>query len=219
MYDPWDVPPIPTRGDEYGDALFAAIGRALIAWEEIEVSLAHLYSALCEKSPYDDGSNLDYGLPSNFNGRLEKLNDKAETYFIKYSNQGLEGRLHELLYRIKRMSARRNDIAHGVVRLFDIVKDPNITLLGAIDSGWCLVPPHFKGVKHYDRNTPIVLFTSRSIKKVESGFWTLKVDIHSILKIIELPHFALTRQFALPPLERPPYPELEYTPQGLRRRE
>jgi hypothetical protein len=43
MPDPWDRPPFPGRGNSQR-TLYEAIGRALMAWEEVEGAFAHLYS-------------------------------------------------------------------------------------------------------------------------------------------------------------------------------
>ena len=37
MSNPWDVPPIPNRGDFDEDTTFAGVGRVMSGWELIEV--------------------------------------------------------------------------------------------------------------------------------------------------------------------------------------
>ena len=214
---PQDIPAIPQRGDKYGNTLFSAIGRALIAWEEVEVSIAHVYSALCNKSCFDENTNAQYGTPLNFNSRLRELKLVAEAYFISNSDQNKENIFYKICNDAEKISYRRNDIAHGVIRLLDLVKDPSKTLLGTLDSGWCLVPPHFKGVKYYDKDTPYAIYSSKSIRKIENYLWELKVEISSFAYSVELPRHALHRTFFLPPLEIPPYPDLVYTSKGLER--
>ena len=48
MPDPWDRPPFPRRGNSER-TLYEAIGRALMAWEEVEGAFAHLYSTLSHR--------------------------------------------------------------------------------------------------------------------------------------------------------------------------
>jgi len=44
---PWDPPPHPKAGDATDETTFAAIGRALSAWENFEISMATLFARFC----------------------------------------------------------------------------------------------------------------------------------------------------------------------------
>jgi hypothetical protein len=127
--DPWDPPPFPKRGNRSSRALYEAIGRALSTWEELETMLAHLYAALCGCSQYDTEANHDYGEELNFRNRLAKLEHAGCRYFVKGPSQTLEGELAWVIRYVRGYSQRRNDVAHGVVRLLRMVLDPREGLL------------------------------------------------------------------------------------------
>ena len=72
MPDPWDRPPFPKAGNS-PRILYEAIGRALMAWEEVEGAFAHLYSTFLTGWPFDVEANRQYGEPLNFVHRIEGL--------------------------------------------------------------------------------------------------------------------------------------------------
>src|ERR1700693_2666187 len=143
MAEPWDRPPFPQQGNRSSRALYESIGRALCAWEELETALAHSYAALCDKSRFDERANNAYGEESNVKRRIDALRLAGRKYFARRPNQELEGELFWIVKYVEGYSARRNDVAHGVVRLIHMVKDPRATFLGGPPGPpqWCLVPP------------------------------------------------------------------------------
>jgi hypothetical protein len=73
-------------------------------------------------------------------------------------------------------SARRNDIAHGLVRHIHWVIEPGSreTLIGlamAKRLHVCLIPPFFRGNKFTTKNRPSYCFTSREINRFSEAFW------------------------------------------------
>ena len=96
MGNPWDRPPLPTQGNRSIRILFEAIGRTLNAWEEIEVEMAHTYSAFAAGERFDAAANRAYGEPSNFVSRLAGLQRVAQTYFVACPSQEVEGELERL---------------------------------------------------------------------------------------------------------------------------
>jgi hypothetical protein len=72
MPDPWDRPPFPKAGNS-PRILYEAIGRALMAWEEVEGAFAHLYSTFLTGWPFDVEANRQYGEPLNFVHRVDGL--------------------------------------------------------------------------------------------------------------------------------------------------
>lgn len=205
MTDPWDPPPFPKHGNRTGAPLFEAIGRALIAWEELETTIAHLFAALKGKSLFDKEANNFYGEPYNFRDRLRGLEQAGRQYFTKYPNQSLEGDLAWIIRYADGYSRRRNDVAHGVVRLLHVILDPSQTLLSG-PAEFCLVPPHFREAKFVTPDMPVIILTSREIRRFENGFWSIVAKAHLLGSAVELPKHALRRTFAVPPLWQPPYP-------------
>jgi hypothetical protein len=200
----WDPPPFPEHGDREDNELFESIGRALTTWEDLESNLAHLYAALSEKSPYDQPAIYEYGALPNVPSRVSGLARLGRDYFIKYPNQALEGELCWITSNFNRWSQRRNDVAHGVVRLIDIVKDiagapSEKSFLGA-SLEWCLVPPHFKEEKHFTPTTPARILTSIEINRFARAFGGILHRVMGLSPAVELPHFALQRKFVAPPI-------------------
>jgi hypothetical protein len=198
--NPWDAPPFPKHGNRSQRALLEAIGRALTTWEELESFLSHLYAAFCEKSAYDEVANFEYGQVTSVRRRMDELSRVAAVYFMKRPNQQLEGDFCSVVHQVNGWSGRRNDIAHGVVRLIELVRDPFGKTLLSASTEWCLVPPHFKEEKYIRFDTPAHILTSREINAIAKAFWPLIREIAALCRSIELPHFALQRTRALPPI-------------------
>jgi hypothetical protein len=116
-------------------------------------------------------------------------------------HQDPEGELAWLLRFIEGYAQRRNDVAHGVVRLAHIVLDPNKTLLSFEGSPqWFLVPPHFRGNKFVAPHVPAYALTSREINGFAKAFWPIIRRASSLADDVELPRHALRRNSAVPPL-------------------
>ena len=142
MSHPWDRPPFPRTGNKSQRALFAAMGRALNAWEEVEIASAHLYAAFIAGDRFDSKANHAYGAETNFNQRSAGLQRAADKYFIEQPSQPIEGEFCRLMRIIIGYSARRNDIAHGHAMLAHWVLNPNSreTLLTAPTKGGVSCP-------------------------------------------------------------------------------
>jgi hypothetical protein len=195
MPEPWDPPPLPKRGNKSCRALYEAIGRALSTWEELETVLAGLYAALCGHSQFDPAANDGYGKELNFRSRLAALERAGCRYFMKNPDQTLEGELAWVIRNSAGYSQRRNDVAHGVVRLLD----PRQGTLTSGPTHWCLVPPHFRGTKFSTPRTPVYILTSREINGFATAFWPIYRRVHALAHIVELPAYALRRKSFPPP--------------------
>ena len=57
----------------------------------------------------------EYGTGSIFAVRMQSLIERAELYFRTHPNQEIEGEFSELVDIAKKLSERRNEIAHGIV--------------------------------------------------------------------------------------------------------
>jgi hypothetical protein len=115
MSEPWDRPPFARRGSAQS-VLYEAIGRTLMAWEEVEGALAHLYSAFATGVRFNTEANQKYGEPQNFVHRVETIKTIACRYFHKFPSQDTEGTFDELIHLALNWSNRRNDVAHGRAR-------------------------------------------------------------------------------------------------------
>ncbi len=176
MGEPWDRPPFPKRGNASQRVLFEFIGRALMAWEEVETALAHLYSIFSCGSKFDQAANREYGEPPNFAPRLRRLEERARGYFVAKPCQEQEGEFDNIIRLATAYAPRRNDIAHGVARPVQWVLDPNsheslLSLAGEMQ--WCVIPPHFRDNKFTSENRPVYVLTSRETNRFSEAFWKI----------------------------------------------
>jgi hypothetical protein len=167
MPDPWDRPPFPGRGNSQR-TLYEAIGRALMAWEEVEGAFAHLYSTFLTGWPFDVGANHQYGEPLNFVHRVDGLRVIGCRYFYKHPSQALEGEFDVILRFALGWSGRRNDVAHGRAR-------PSSWIIESETQGlerYCVIPPHFRAAK-FTEERPAYVLSSREIRRFGEAFWEL----------------------------------------------
>ncbi len=135
----WDIPSFPKKGDDTNTKTFAAVGNALSQWEWLEGNLALLYSALVG-SGQDEGfaAMRSYGSIVSFQSRCKMLEAASEIYFAILPDSILQEALDEHLKNAERLSARRNEIAHGIVQLY--VADVEEAKLM---SSYALVPAYY----------------------------------------------------------------------------
>lgn len=111
----WDMPPLPEKGDWSECGLYESIGRALSAWEAFESDLAGVFTALLSPSLFLLPAERAYGSILTFRGRSEMIEAAAEAFFIAKPNRRKHHILKAILKKAGRYSARRNEIAHGIV--------------------------------------------------------------------------------------------------------
>jgi hypothetical protein len=199
MPHPWEPPPIPTRGNRSSRTLYESIGRFLATWEEIEIALSHLYAAAVGQTRFDAGATQAYGKKYNFQDRITALEAAFLKHSIRAPNQGHESRFREIITQIRGYSARRNDVAHGIVRLINIAQDPQSTLLATPNPPeWCLVPPDFGESKFVSPYIPAYALTSREINRLAANFWPIARQVFALASEIELLRHASRRKSPLP---------------------
>lgn len=180
MADPWDPPPLPSRGDDDDDATYAGVGRVMSRWEAVEIELAHLYTVLVGR-PHDAGATREYGSGRIFHERLATLCAAAEDYFRIDPNQTREGETRELLRKVRGYSDRRNEIAHGIVRQISWVRGLREYLspdaIGHIQ--FCLVPPHYTFRKFDQANRPAYAYTSQELLILEQHLFDLAEEVQA----------------------------------------
>ena len=199
MNEPWDLPPLARRGCSER-TLYHAIGRSLMAWEEIEGTFAHIYSVFECGNAFSLNENKAYGKPSNYSQRVLLLQNAAESFFKKHPSQELEGEFAEIIRLANGFSFRRNDIAHGRARFSHWVLNPSSmeTLLNlAPNVHWCVIPAHFKGNKFTEDNQPAYIFTAREIDAFMKMFWSIAHRGNAFMRSVEALLIASQRR---PPL-------------------
>jgi len=171
-WNPWDLPPLPTRGDDSETETYTGIGRVTSTWEMLEMQLSRLYTVFAgqpdEKEPMDA-----YGSGNIFRIRLEKLEAIAERWFIAHPSQDGEGLFDKVLGHVVSFSDRRNEIAHSIVlnvspvSVFRSHFEPDA--LGKPQ--FAAIPPlhsvrfHIEGRSH----KPRFAYTAPSLKAVSDG--------------------------------------------------
>lgn len=168
MARPWDRPAFPKRGNRSDRSLFEAIGRTLNAWEEIEISMSHLYAAFVASDRFEPRASHAYGEDGNFKQRAAKLERAAQKHFILHPSQPIEGEFSRLMYLVTGFSARRNDIAHAhILPVYFVIEPDTAQKLADLmeNAQWCLVPPHFRADKFTVKRRPTYVLTSREINE------------------------------------------------------
>lgn len=115
---PWEIPDLPATGDARNDVTFRAIGAALSNWEWFEGNLSLTFSFLIGSGYGNLAATRAYGTVESFRGRANMIREAAGVYF-KYphnKNDELEAELTDVLRVAGNFSARRNEIAHGIVQ-------------------------------------------------------------------------------------------------------
>jgi len=90
------------------------IGLAISSWELMELEYARLYSVFVDK-PGDYETIVRFGdIGATFSIRMNKLEKAAQSYFVKNPSQKDEGDFLDLLDRARKLSDKRQQIAHGI---------------------------------------------------------------------------------------------------------
>jgi hypothetical protein len=185
--DPWVLPPIPEHGDANAEHTYAAVGRALSVWEELEVTLSYLYGLFSGKNPKAIETYTEYGQPTIFNQRAAALERLGKLYFARHPNQQHEGDFGRLICDIRRFSARRNDIAHSIVKPVQLPhalsvnrseSTAQIVLKAAVV--FCLAPPTYTDRKFDANRAPRYLLTSVEIMRFHDLFQELQERVERL---------------------------------------
>ena len=113
---PWDVPTPPKKGDATKEEVFVAIGGALSAWESLEGWLVTIFAELVAPNDFPLAARRAYGSILTFRGRKEMIEAAAKAVFFAFPNDTLQERLKSFLNEAQNFAARRNEIAHGIVK-------------------------------------------------------------------------------------------------------
>lgn len=143
------------------NVLYAAVGRALCAWETLEAHLSYLYS-ICIERPMQIEALQEYGRDARiFQKRMDALASAAAKYFQKHPSQVREGILDDLIADSRKLAEKRNQIAHGIVYSMTVFS----RRAGGEDvltPGYAMVPPSH-GVFHLTKATGQYFYNSPAI--------------------------------------------------------
>ena len=136
---PWEVPDPPPVGDATADITFRAVGAALSNWEWFEGNLSLTFSFLIGAGYGNVAASRAYGSVETFRGRATMIQRAAEVYFRHDADDQMQAGLEEVLNRaLNQLSARRNEIAHGIVQPFYATED-----FKSVHKGFVLYPPFY----------------------------------------------------------------------------
>lgn len=102
----------------------------------------------------------------------------AEIAFISRPNQQLEGSFEKLALNAEGFSARRNEIAHGIVYQIDQIS----FFRELLDNGtqhlrhFALIPPYYLGRKH-NQGLPAYAYTLKSMLTIEQRLSLLVINL------------------------------------------
>lgn len=154
------------KADQNIDTLYAAVGRAMSAWETLEAHFSHLYSIFVG-SPMEVAALEAYGRDARiFRERMTVLKKEAEVYFITSLSQTREGMFDALIDEAGRLSTARHQIAHGIVCSIPIVVGD------LIQPGYAMVPP-WHAAFHLTKATGQYRYSSREINSYTQQFLAL----------------------------------------------
>ena len=131
--NPWDVPPLPEKGDETNSATFEAVGRATSDWEYLEAYLGLIFGIFVGSLTTTDAPMRAYGSVVAFAGRCGMIKAAAEVFFLDHPHAALEADFYTLEKNAGSFAARRNEIAHGIVQPY---------FVGGTDVGSALIPSY-----------------------------------------------------------------------------
>lgn len=112
-------------GDAEIETTYAAVGRAISCWEEVEMGLAGLHSIFVGKIG-DLDVIREFGQKNiTFSRRLAAVKESGDSYFRRRCSQENEGEFKAICMEADDRSEARNNLAHGVVQPMIWLCDPN----------------------------------------------------------------------------------------------
>jgi hypothetical protein len=160
---PWEIPDIPQMGDASNEITFAAIGEALSQWEYFEANLSLAFSYLLGSGYGNVAAQRAYGSVESFRGRSNLIQEAAEVYFRQVRDETTCSNLTAILKRAKSdWSARRNEIAHGIVQPWFLSEEERARSPDsqAIHKGFVLLPAYYATRKLKLPDTPPLMAVS-----------------------------------------------------------
>ncbi len=136
---------VPSQLDSDWNVTFHSVGVALSQWESLESRLALLFSYL-SGCPHSADAIIKYGRKGRiFTERMRVLTEAAVQYFQRHPDQANQGDCDAVCKRVKELSHRRHQIAHGVVGGFYVCRtgDALSDTAAASELEYGVVPPSY----------------------------------------------------------------------------
>jgi hypothetical protein len=106
--------PLAESGDRGRVILYSSIGRVTTAWETCDQHFADLYSVFLGH-PQSVGVLRAYGALPTFSVRKRLIDAAAESHFYFHPKKALSDEYNRIMKLADNASARRTEIAHGVI--------------------------------------------------------------------------------------------------------
>ena len=180
MSNPWDVPPVPDKGDASPESIFLAVGRAMTQWEHLEAALGDFFAFLVGGDfGLTDPALRAYGSIVSFNQRATMLEEAASAYFHATPHPSFQERFHQLIkIECRNFAGRRNDIAHGLV-------EKGFDKSGGLSN--FLIPGRYASKKWKPDQPPHYLYSSKEIDYFAEQFAALYDQVAALVNEM---HFA-----------------------------
>jgi hypothetical protein len=120
---------------------YAAVGRALSAWEKFETEFGFIFCYLTGSEHNLLPIWRAYGSIVTFRGRKEMLQEAAEMFLFLHPDPATKSAIDSLVKRADGFCARRNEIAHGVVMPYQLGSGP------PRGTGFILAPARYASIK------------------------------------------------------------------------
>lgn len=112
------VSPKESEGDSDAIVLYASVGHALSKWEALQFSLSFLFAA-CSGAAFAYPVMRAFGQSMLVTAKLDMIQYAAEASLSNANVKDLLARVTNLVKSVRGYNDRRNDIAHGVVQIFN----------------------------------------------------------------------------------------------------
>jgi hypothetical protein len=161
---------IPEVGERRKDKIHLAAGRAIHQWEVVEHYLGALFGDLLGTT-IPVGALRAYGAMSGFSARQQMLSQAAEAFFYYAPNEGLQVEFNRIVKSLcVNASARRNEIAHGLV----------VSQNKGAGESYFLVPSFHSTKKRSFAAEPAYQYTSKEIEIFTRKFRLLAGEVHRL---------------------------------------
>jgi len=148
---------------------------------------AGLFEALVHAEPDSQAGHRAYGSVMISNVRREMLVAAAEAYFAYFPHTELEKETSSVLKMHEKFVARRNDIAHGIVQVYEY----RFRMPVGKKKSYCLFPAYTttKAVELWGSNNlpfhPKYAYTSGAIREFATKFEALKIPVTALASRIK----------------------------------
>jgi hypothetical protein len=178
---PWEIVEPSAFGDPDENPLFNAIGRALTAWETVEVECARLFAVFVlarQKRTYHAPAVRAYGSIVGTQSRSKMLQLAAESYFASRPAKRIsfEKRCTDLIGEYIQYASRRNEIAHGLVRRIFLQKGRRRPTIGIY------LIPSFYNPRKFKKEDFAYRYVSGDVIHYRQEFDKLQLRLEALVK-------------------------------------